>query len=140
MGISVMVVSYFVAKYSRYSGRMRLRLSWCVSCVRARCKAKLLSRWWYQWALVAPLANPVSVYTLNKCTQHRYDDDHGTTVPANVFGVRPIYGVSVCVSFVRVWIRCPTSDYRAPSSLKEFLIDFSANFSTRLTKNLIPSV
>lgn len=102
MGILVMVASYSMAKYLRYSGRMRLRLSWCVSCVRARCKAKLLSRWWYQWALVAPLANPVSVYTLNKCTQHRYDDNHGTTVPANVFGVRPIYKVCLCALCSRV--------------------------------------
>lgn len=102
----------------------------CILCTGRRCKAKLLPRWWYQWALVAPLANPVSVYTLNKCTQHRYDET--TTprfVPANGFWCMPnIFGcVSVCALLFVCWARCPTSDYHVSFRSRDLSIDFSAN-------------
>lgn len=38
-------------------------------CIRARCKPEC--RCVHRWALVAPLATPLSVYTLNKCIQRR---------------------------------------------------------------------
>jgi len=70
------MIPRFAAGYSRYSALGCERARSPGSCATylvhgARCKASY-SRRWYQWALVAPLANLVSVYTLNKCTQHRY--------------------------------------------------------------------